>query len=161
MVKGREAGGPSRASFTGGVSTREGAPGYDAVTMTVDQAPPRTRRRRGAPVPIEHGYLALTAALYPDGDAVCAEILEFPIASEGDDFEHAYAMIIEAVEALIGAVNDHPPDNLERFISDKGLTVHHRPPRTYRPAAIPSHLLMQPGLVLRPVSISIEAAIRD
>jgi hypothetical protein len=130
--------------------------------MTVDQAPPRTRRRRSTPAQrIEQGYLALTAALYRDGDTVCAEILEFDIASEGDDVEHAYAMIVEAVECMISGSHDSPQDSLERFIGDKGLTVHRHPPRTYRPAAIPSHLLTQPGLILRPVSISIEAAIRD
>lgn len=134
---------------------------YDAATMTVDHAPAETRRRRSAsPVLIERGYLALTAALYPDDDAVCAEILEFDIASEGDDFDQAYAKIVEAVEGLLAAVHHHPPDSLERFFAEKGLTVHPRPPRTYRPAAIPRHLLAQPGLILRPVSISIEAAVR-
>jgi hypothetical protein len=130
--------------------------------MTVDQAPPRTRRRRStAAEPIEQGYLALTAALYRDGDTVCAEILEFDIASEGDDFVHAYAMIVEAVECMISGSHASAQDSLERFAADNGHTVHRHLPRTYRPAAIPSHLLMQPGLTLRPVSISIEAAIRD
>jgi hypothetical protein len=129
--------------------------------MTVDQAPHQARRRlRGAAGPIERGYLALTAALYPEGDAVCAEILEFPIASHGRDFADAYAMVVEAAESMIWGTIASPGDSLERFIADTGLTVHRRPPSTYRPAAIPSHLLTQPGLILRPVSISIEAAIR-
>lgn len=112
-------------------------------------------------MPIEQGYLALTAALYRDGDTVCAEILEFDIASQGDDFEHAYAMIVEAVEGLVAAVYHDSVSGLGEFVHQRHLTVHRQQPRTYRPAAIPSHLLTQPGLILRPVSISIEAAIRD
>jgi hypothetical protein len=140
---------------------REPACEYHSPVMAIHDAPAETPRRRRAPVPpIDRGYLALTAALYPDGDAVCAEILEFGIASEGDDFDHAYAMIIEAVEGLVEVVHAFPPDSLERFVSTNHLTVYPAPPATYRPAAIPSHLLSQPGLILRPVSISIEAAIR-
>ena len=72
--------------------------------MAVDHAQPETRSSRRAPAPpLERGYLALTAALYPDGSPVSAEILEFDIASCGDDANHAYAMIVEAVEGAIEA----------------------------------------------------------
>ena len=138
----------------------EGVSEYDAATMAVDQAPPLTRRSRRAPAPpLERGYLALTAALYPDGTAVCAEILEFDIASEGDDFGHAYAMIVEAVEGIVEAVYHDSMIGLELFLRQKKLTVYPEPPRSYRPAAIPSHLLSQPGLILRPVVISIATAV--
>jgi hypothetical protein len=110
---------------------------------------------------LERGHLALTAALYPDGNAVSAEILEFDIASWGNDFDHAYAMIVEAVEGAIAAVYHDSVVELETFLRQEEISVHPRPPRRYRPAAIPSHLLSQPGLILRPVSISIEAALRD
>jgi hypothetical protein len=145
------------------VIEKKGRIGYDAAVMTVTHRPTTRpiRPRRAARAPIERGYLALTAALYPGGDAICAEILEFNIASFGDDFNHAYAMIVEAVEGAVRAAHEFPPDSLERFVAEYGLTVHPKPPRTYRPAAIPSHLLSQPGLILRPVSISIEAALRD
>ena len=127
--------------------------------MTVDHAPPEARRRPAArAAPIDRGYLALTAALYRAGDAVCAEILEFDIASEGDDFDRAYAMIVEAVEGLIAAVYQDSRSGLNEFVRQRRLTVHPQPPRTYRPAAIPSHLLKQPGLILRPVVISIATA---
>jgi len=129
--------------------------------MAVHHAPAESPRRRRSPaLPIERGYLALTAALYRDGDAVCAEILEFGIASEGDDFDHAYAMIVEAVEGAVEAAHLCPPDTLDLFVRTYQLTVYPAPPASYRPAAISSHLLSQPGLILRPVSISIEAAIR-
>ena len=91
---------------------------------------------------------------------VCAEILELDIASQGDDFEHAYTMIVEAAEGAVEAAHACPPDTLERFLRENRLTVYPEPPASYRPAAIPSQLLQQPGLILRPVSISIEAAIR-
>jgi hypothetical protein len=140
----------------------EGASEYDAATMAVDHAPPETRRnQRVSAAPLERGYLALTAALYQDGDAVSAEILEFDIASWGHDFDHAYATIVEAVEGAIEAVYHDSTFGLEAFLRQEKITVHPRPPRRYRPAAIPSHLLSQPGLILRPVSISIEAALRD
>ena len=143
------------------MSGREPACEYDGPAMAIHDAPAETTRRRRAPAPpIEHGYLALTAALYRDGDTVCAEILEFGIASEGDDFDHAYAMIVEAVEGAVEAAHLCPPDTLDRFVRTYHLTVYPAPPASYRPAAIPSHLLSQPGLILRPVSISIEAAIR-
>jgi len=143
-------------------SDGEGVSEYDAATMAVDHAPPETRRSRRAPAtPLERGYLALTAALYPDGNAVSAEILEFDIASWGHDFDHAYAMIVEAVEGAIAAVYHDSVVELETFLRQEKISVHPRPPRRYRPAAIPSHLLSQPGLILRPVSISIEAALRD
>jgi hypothetical protein len=143
------------------ISDGEEVTEYDGPTMAVDHAPAENPRRRRAPAtPIERGYLALTAALYRDGDAVCAEILEFDIASEGDDFDHAYAMIVEAVEGAVEVAHVFPPDSLERFVRTHRLTVYPAPPASYRPAAIPSHLLSQPGLILRPVSISIEAAIR-
>jgi hypothetical protein len=139
----------------------EGVSEYDAATMAVDHAPPEARRSRRAPAtPLERGYLALTAALYPDGNAVSAEILEFDIASWGHDFYHAYAMIVEAVEGAIAAVYHDSVVELETFLRQEKISVHPRPPRRYRPA-IPSHLLSQPGLILRPVSISIEAALRD
>jgi len=132
------------------------------VTMAVDHAPPGTRRHRRASVtPIERGYLALTAALYPDGDAASAEILEFDIASCGNDVDHAYAMIVEAVEGAVEAAYHDPGAGLDGFIRQEQLTVYPEPPATYRPAAVPSHLLTQPGLILRPVSISIEAVLRD
>lgn len=130
--------------------------------MTVAQQNRRTRPARrpdGTPEPAPRGYLALTAALYRDGDTICAELLDFDLATEGDDFDHAYAMIVEAVEGLIAAVYHYPPDSIERFVSDNGLTVHPRPPRTYRPAAIPSHLLEKPGLILRPVVVSLATAV--
>jgi hypothetical protein len=140
----------------------EGVAEYDAATMAVDHAPPATRRIRRAPAaPLERGYLALTAALYPDGSAVSAEILEFDIASWGHDADHAYAMIVEAVEGAIEAVYHDSTFGLEAFLRQHKITVHPGPPRRYRPAAIPSHLLSQPGLILRPVSISIEAVLRD
>ena len=143
------------------MSGRETACEYHSPVMAVHHAPAETPRRRRAPAPpIERGYLALTAALYRDGDAVCAEILEFGIASEGDDFDHAYAMIVEAVEGAVEVAHAFPPDSLERFVHTHHLAVYPSPPASYRPAAIPSHLLSQPGLILRPVSISIEAAIR-
>jgi hypothetical protein len=144
------------------VSTGEGVAEYDAATMAVDHAPPETRRSRRAPdIPFERGYLALTAALYPDADAVSAEILEFDIASCGSNFDHAYAMIVEAVEGAIEAADHDSMSGLEAFLRQEKLTLYQEPPRSYRPAAIPSHLLSQPGLILRPVSISIEAALRD
>jgi hypothetical protein len=143
------------------MSDGQGVSEYDAATMAVDHAPPETRRSRPAPVtPVERGYLALTAALYPDGSVVSAEILEFDIASWGHDADHAYAMIVEAVEGAIEAVYHDSTVGLEAFLRQERITVHPRPPRRYRPAAIPSHLLSQPGLILRPVSISIEAALR-
>ena len=130
--------------------------------MAVDHAPPETRGiRRASTTPLEHGYLALTAALYPDGNAISAEILEFDIASCGNDADHAYAMIVEAVEGAIDAAYHDPGTGLGAFIRAEQLTVYPKSPTTYRPAAIPSHLLSQPGLILRPVSISIEAALRD
>lgn len=139
----------------------EWAEEYHGATMAVDHAPPETRRRRQASAtPLERGYLALTAALYPQGNVVCAEILEFDIASQGDDFDRAYAMIVEAVEGAVEAAHAFPPDTLERFVREHHLTVYSEPPASYRPAAIPSRLLSEPGLILRPVSISIEAAIR-
>ena len=143
------------------MSDGEGASEYDAATMAVDHAPPDTRRsRRASATPLEHGYLALTAALYPDGNAVSAEILECDIASWGHDADHAYAMIVEAVEGAIAAVYHDSVVELEAFLRQEKITVHPRPPCRYRPAAIPSRLLSQPGLILRPVSISIEAALR-
>ncbi len=127
--------------------------------MTVDQAPPQARRRRRtSTTPIERGYLVLTSALYRDRDTVCAEILEFDIASEGDDFDRAYAMMIEAVEGLIAAAYHDSRAGLDEFIRQRRLTVYPEPPETYRPAAISSHLLSQPGLILRPVVISIATA---
>jgi len=144
------------------ISDGKGVSEYDAATMAVDHAPPETRRsRRASAPPLERGYLALTAALYPDGNAVSAEILEFDIASCGNDADHAYAMIVEAVEGAIGAAYHDPGTGLGAFIREEKLTVYPEPPTTYRPAVIPSHLLMQSGLILRPVSISIEAALRD
>jgi len=129
--------------------------------MTVDHAQPETQRRsRPSTIRLEHCHLALTAALYPDGDAVSAEILEFDIATWGHDADHAYTAIVEAVEGALEAAHHDPLGGLEAFLREKKITVHARPPRRYRPAAIPSHLLSQPGLVLRPVSISIEAALR-
>jgi hypothetical protein len=109
----------------------------------------------------ELGYLALTAALYRNDDAVCAEILEFDVASEGSDFDDAYAKIIEAVETSLAGSDGSPNDTLDRFVRDFGLTVYPQPPSTYRPAAIPRHLLSKQGLILRPVSISIEAALHS
>jgi hypothetical protein len=130
--------------------------------MAVDHAQPETRRSRRAPATaLERGYLALTAALYPDGNAVSAEILELDIASCGSDLDHAYAMIVEAVKGALGAAYHDPGAGLGAFIREEKLAVYPDPPTTYRPAAIPSHLLSQPGLILRPVSISIEAALRD
>jgi hypothetical protein len=129
--------------------------------MAIDHAPAATRRRRRArTAPIQRGYLALTAALYPDGHAVSAEILELDLASCGEDADDAYAMIIEAVEGALEAAHHDHTTGLETFIREAQLTVYPEPPPTYRPAAIPSHLLMQPGLILRPVSISIEAVLR-
>jgi hypothetical protein len=142
------------------VSGREAACEYHSPVMAVHHAPAETPRRRRAPAPpIERGYLTLTAALYRDGDAVCVEILEFGIASEGDDFDHAYAMIVEAVEGAVEAVYHESVNSLDAFLRQERLTVYREPPRSYRPAAIPSHLLSQPGLILRPVSISIEAVL--
>jgi len=144
------------------ISDGKGASEYDAATMAVDHAPPETRRsRRASAPPLERGYLALTAALYPDGNAVSAEILEFDIASCGNDADHAYAMIVEAVEGAIEAAYRDSVDGLHVLLREEKLTVYPNPPRRYRPAAIPSHLLSQPGLILRPVSISIEAVLRD
>ncbi len=122
---------------------------------------PQVRRRLASDRAESRGYLALTAALYPDEDAVCGEILEFNVATEGDDFEHAYKMIVEAAKGAISAARHGASDSLDGFLADNNLSVYPRPPRTYRPAAVPSHLLRQPGLILRPVSISIEAAIRE
>lgn len=134
---------------------------HDGPAMAINHARPAThRRRRAAATPAERGCLALTAALYPDGDVVCAEILELDVACRGDDFEHACAMIVEAVEGAVEAAHACPPDTLDRFLREHRLTVHPERPPGYRPAAIPSNLLQQPGLILRPVSISIEAAIR-
>ena len=131
--------------------------------MSVEQAPPRSKRagQDSPSVSSDRGYLALTAALYPDGDAVSAEILEFDIASWGHDLEHAYEMILEAVAGALEAAYHDPASRLDGFLRQAGLTVYPEPPKSYRPAAIPSHLLSQRGLVLRPVSISIEAAIRN
>ena len=130
--------------------------------MTVDHAQPETQRRsRPSTIRLEHCHLALTAALYPDGDAVSAEILEFDIASWGHDADHAYAMIVEAAEGAIEAAYHDSTVGLEAFLRQEKITVFPRPPRRYRPAAVPSHLLRQPGLILRPVSISIEAALRE
>ena len=57
---------------------------FHGATTAVDHAPPEIRRRRQASAtPLERGYLALTAALYPQGNVVCAEILEFDVASRG------------------------------------------------------------------------------
>ena len=134
------------------------------MTITRSRATPdspQVRRRLASDRGESRGYLALTAALYPDEDAVCGEILEFNLATEGDDFEHAYKMIVEAAEGAISAARHGASDSLDRFLADNNLSVYPRPPRTYRPAAVPSHLLRQPGLILRPVSISIEAAIRE
>ncbi len=144
------------------MSTGEGVAEYDAATMAVDDAPPETRRSRRAPeTPFERGYLALTAALYPDGEAVSAETLELDIASCGSDFDHAYARNVEAVEGAVEAADHDSMSGLEAFLRREKLTLYPKPPRSYRPAAVPSHLLSQPGLILRPVSISIEAALRD
>lgn len=134
------------------------------MTITRSRATRDRPQVRPPPTPLRgptRGYLALTAALYADEDAVCGEILEFNLATEGDDFEHAYAMIVEATEGAIRAAWHGASDSLERFLADNKLSVHPRPPKAYRPAAVPSHLLRQPGLILRPVSISIEAAIRE
>ena len=132
------------------------------MTITRSRATPDSpqARRLASNRGPSRGYLALTSALYPDEDAVCGEILEFNLATEGEDFEHAYAMIVEAAQGAISAACHGAPDTLERFLADNSLSVYSRPPRTYRPAAVPSHLLRKPGLILRPVSISIEAAIR-
>ena len=127
--------------------------------MAVEQARREKDRPADAPTPAGRGYLALTAALYPDGNAVSAEILEFDIASWGRDLEHAYQMIVEAVEGAIEAAYHDSTGGLEGFLRHARLTTYREPPASYRPAAIPSHLLSQPGLILRPVSISIEAAI--
>jgi hypothetical protein len=144
------------------MSDSEGAAEKDAATMAVDHALDVTRRGPLAPAtPVGRGYLALTAALYPDGNAISAEILEFDIASWGHDADHAYAMIVEAVEGAIEAAYHDATLGLEAFLRQHKITAHPRPPRRYRPAAIPSHLLSQPGLILRPVSISIEAVLRD
>ncbi len=130
--------------------------------MAVDHALQGTRRGPLAPArPVGRGYLALTAALYPDGDAVSAEILEFDIASWGHDADHAYAMIVEAVEGAIEAAYHDSTFGLGAFLLQHKITIYPRRPRRYRPAAVPSHLLSQPGLILRPVSISIEALLRD
>jgi hypothetical protein len=131
--------------------------------MSVEQAPPRSKLagQNSPPVSSGRGYLALTAALYPDGDAISAEILEFDIASWGHDPEQAYEMIVEAVAGAIEAAYHDPASGLDAFLRQAGLTVYSEPPQSYRPAAIPSHLLSQRGLTLRPVSISIEAAIRN
>jgi len=130
--------------------------------MSVHQAPPQSQPTEGStPDSTARGYLALTAALYPDGQAVSAEILEFNVASWGKDFDEAYARIVEAAELVISSTYHDEPGGLERFLAGHQLIPHRRPPSTYRPAAIPSHLLSQQGLILRPVSISIEAAIRD
>jgi predicted RNase H-like HicB family nuclease len=100
--------------------------------------------------------------MYPDGEAVSAEILELKgVVSWGRDLEHAFAMVTEAAECIVGACATSATDSIARLAEDNGLTVYGRPPRTYRPAAIPSHLLKKPGLILRPVSIDIEAASRD
>ena len=106
---------------------------------------------------------------------VCAPWMR---AAEGIDFARAVAAprnlaihdriyseaglrIVEAAELVIGSTYHDEPGGLERFLGEHQLIAHRRPPRTYRPAAIPSRLLSQRGLVLRPLSISIEAAIRD
>jgi len=130
--------------------------------MSVQQAPRQSQSTEGqTPDSTAHGYLALTAALYPDGQAVSAEILEFDVASWGKGFDEAYERIVEAAELVIGSQYHDEPNGLEPFLVEHQLMVHRQPPRTYRPAAIPSHLLSQQGLILRPVSISIEAAIGD
>jgi len=82
------------------------------------------------PLP-EHGYLALTATLYPDGNAVSAEILEFDIASCGTDVDHAYAMIVEAVEGAIEAAYRDSVDGLHVLLREEKLTVYPNPPRRY------------------------------
>ena len=130
--------------------------------MTTNQTVSDARRHpRLKPDQLDRGYLALTAAMYRDGDAVCGEILEFDIATQGTDFDDAYAMIIEAVEASLLGSYTSPQDSLERFVRDYGLAVYPQPPSTYQPAAVPRHLLSREGLILRPVSISIEAALRS
>lgn len=129
--------------------------------MTVVQQPSRTRRvprpgGRSGHGP--RGYLALTASFYREGDTICAELLDFDLATEGDDPDHAYAMIIEAVEGLIAAVYHDSLSGLDQFVRQRRLTVYPEPPETYRPAAIPGHLLSKPGLILRPVVVSIATA---
>jgi len=69
-------------------------------------------------------------------------------------------MIVEAVEGAVEAVYHDSMVGLEAFLRQEELMVYPRPPRSYRPAVIPSHLLSQPGLILRPLSISIEAVLR-
>jgi hypothetical protein len=92
---------------------------------------------------------------------VSAEILEFDIASWGHDADHAHAMIVEAVEGAVEVVHHDSSVGLGTFLRHRKLTVHSEPPPSYRPAAIPSHLLSQPGLILRPAVISIEPVLRD
>jgi hypothetical protein len=141
------------------VSAGEDLAEYHAATMTGDPVPPQTRRRRRtSTTSLARGYPALTSALHRDRDRVCAEILEFDIASEGDNLDRAYAMIVEAVEGLIAAAYHDSRAGLDEFIRQGRLTVYPEPPETYRPAAIPGHLLSQPGLILRPVVISIATA---
>ena len=86
--------------------------------MSVKQAPPRSKRARqdSPPVSSGRGYLALTAALYPDGDAISAEILEFDIASWGHDPEQAYEMIVEAVAGDIEAAYRDSASGLDAFV---------------------------------------------
>jgi len=130
--------------------------------MSVKQALPLPRAAHPGRVQpsAPHGFLALTAALYPDGDAVSAEILEFEIASWGAGSEEAYRSILEAVEGAVEAAYHDSAIGLDEFVRQTRLTIYPEPPTSYRPAAIPSHLLSKPGLILRPVSISIEAAVR-
>ena len=54
-------------------------------------------------------------------------------------------MVTEAAECIVGACATSATDSIARLAEDNGLTVYGRPPRTYRPAAIPSHLLKKPG----------------
>ena len=124
----------------------------DARSATVRRAPDASKAS------LERSHLALTAALYPDGEAVTAEVLDFDIASYGPDYEHAYAMIVEAVEGLVAAVYHDSLTGLDAFIQQRGLTVYPERPSTYRPAAVPSRLFSRPGLILRPVVISIATA---
>ncbi len=90
-----------------------------------------------------------------------AQILEFDITSCGHDADHAYAMIVEAVEGAVEAVHHDSSVGLGAFLRHRKLTVYSEPPLSYRPVAIPSHLLSQPGVILRPAAISIEAVLRD
>lgn len=117
------------------------------------------RRPDGKPEPAPRGYLALTAGFYRDGDTICAELLDFDLATEGDDLDDAYAMMVEAVEGTISAAYHDSAHGLDRFLADYHLAVRSNPPRSYRPAAIPSHLLKQPGLILRPVVVSLATAV--